>query len=146
MVAAGAAASAGEEQQSADGMEPDYKSLAQSGEGFVMNGARVEVGGGHAVVATGNAMAAAAALSVTGKEEAMEEEEDEEEDVEGWPEWRLALKRPRRELTPRERALKKVARYCDKFGDLFLRQAAAAAQRRGGGGNSGGFRGKDKVR
>lgn len=50
----------------------------------------------------------------------------------GLPAWRLALKRPREELTPKERALDKVATYMDKFGDAFLRpsqrKALAAAR------------------
>lgn len=47
--------------------------------------------------------------------------------VGGIPAWRLALKRPREELTPKERALDKVSRYLDKFGDLFLRPAQRKA-------------------
>lgn len=39
----------------------------------------------------------------------------------GLPAWRLALKRPRHKLTPKERALDKVSRYLDKFGDIFMR-------------------------
>ena len=46
-----------------------------------------------------------------------------EEGLDGVPAWRLALKRPRHELTPKERALEKVSRYLDKFGDMFLRPA-----------------------
>eukprot|EP00752_Nemacystus_decipiens_P011440 g10160.t1 len=45
----------------------------------------------------------------------------------GVPAWRLALKRPREELTPKERALEKVSRYLDKFGDMFLRPAQRKA-------------------
>lgn len=43
--------------------------------------------------------------------------------VGGVPGWRLALMRPQEDLTPKERALEKVARYLDKFGDMFLRPA-----------------------
>ncbi|CAM9618754.1 unnamed protein product, partial [Ectocarpus sp. 4 AP-2014] len=50
----------------------------------------------------------------------------------GLPAWRLALKRPLEELTPKERALEKVCRYLDKFGDMFSPQAQlkAAAEAR----------------
>lgn len=54
-------------------------------------------------------------------------EEDEYEAIRaqgaanGLPAWRLALKRPRHRLTPKERALDKVCTYLDKFGEMFMR-------------------------
>lgn len=40
---------------------------------------------------------------------------------------RVALKRPREEMSKQERALESVVRYLDKFGDQFMRPAQRTA-------------------
>lgn len=92
--------------------------------------ATATVVGGGTGVSSGDLMLAAesgnmAAPSVVASETQAVSSEGGE-GVGGVPGWRLALMRPQEELTRKERALEKVARYLDKFGDMFLRPAQKA--------------------
>lgn len=108
-------------------------SVQRPGAGSGQKGVAAAAAASAAVGAAGSG-AAGGGVGELGSAEPFDMDMDEEEyeaaralgAANGLPEWRLALKRPRHKLTPKQRALDKVARYLDKFGDMFARPGQRA--------------------